>query len=140
MELVAVDNTASLRRLWPEIVGDLRAVKAKCQEDWFVEDIWTALVNQRAVLGLINDAGKRRGFIVWEFVFDPFSIAPVLNVWVAVGLGMLPDFDWAVAQMDAVALRGGATKVRMTSPRKGWDRSGFDKYFTPARTVWERNL
>lgn len=133
-----IDNQVALRQLWPSIVGQIAKLKERCSEQWLVEDVWAALISQRATLyvGFLGD--ERVGFLISEPVWDAFATRPVLNIWIAVGHALFASEGPFVMQfMRQVASEVGASKVRMVSPRKGWERVGLDKLMQPARTVWE---
>lgn len=138
MQLKRVENQVDLRQLWPLIVEQIRDVKAQCNELWLVEDVWAALLAQRATLYVGVKDEARVGFLISEVQWDAFATRPVLNIWIAVGPTLFAEHGAEVIDfMKATAREQGAIKVRMSSPRKGWGRAGMDKLMAPAYTVWE---
>lgn len=138
MDIRRIDNVVTLRQLWPEIVGQLQSLKSRCREAWMVEDVWAALIAQRAQMHVGYVGGKRVGFIISEQQWDAFAVKPVLNIWIAVGQELFAEHGAVVMTfMRGLAREQGATKVRMSSPRKGWERVGLDKLMAPVCTVWE---
>lgn len=138
MDIQRIDNQVVLRQLWPELSEQLHTMKRRCAEPWFVEDVWVALINQQATLYIGKKDGETVGFLVSEIVWDAFAVAPVLNIWIAVGYDLLATHgEQVINAMRKVATDAGASCVRMMSPRRGWERSGLDKLMSPVRTVWE---
>ena len=116
MTLVHPDK---LGPLWWWVRKGLDEVIARCNEDWTVGQVYQALTAGTAVLYIV---GAEDGFMVVQREND--SRGPILFVWVLWG-------DCADGQenhfhfVDELARSIGADRIRMRSPRKGWQRRGF---------------
>jgi hypothetical protein len=126
-----------VRRDWGWIRNGLLEIIGRCKERWEPEDVWTAAMSNAAFIWRINYEHDDIGFMVIRRDLDVDGAA--LFVW---ALWVEPDsirycYKDLMARIDDVARRVGAKRIRMESPREGWN---WVKLFTPVRTIYEREL
>jgi len=126
---------AEARAGWEWVRQGLLAVLDRTHDDWTPEDIYVAIAGNAAQLFHMEHNGDALGFAIMHRVEDPSGI--VLFVWVmwsrpgAVGVNAR---TW-LAKVDAIAREMGARRVRLSSPRKGWQR-----YFRAVQIIYEREV
>lgn len=120
-----------LRGVWSWIKAGLEETIEKCGEDYLAEDVYVSIRGGVSFLYTIED----KGFVILQKHTDPHG--PVLFVWCIWGVGMMPQADQIMAELDELARGIGARLLRHHSPLKAWTRLG---YFKPVSTVYERKL
>jgi hypothetical protein len=126
---VAADG---LRAVWPWVRIGLEEVQAKTRPEWLPEDVYTAIKGGSAFLFTI---GADDGFVIvqrtqaWD--------GPRLFVWIMWGRNALAQQQFAIeVELDKLAASIGVRKLRMQSPRKGWERVGWQAI----ETIYEREV
>jgi len=102
------------------------------------EDVWLRLRTGSAFAHAIEDDGKPIGCAVLYSEQDPDG--PALFVWVLWtdrGARALERAHESYAELERIARAIGAVRIRMQSPRKGWEREAF---FKPIATVFEHDI
>ena len=120
-----------VRDEWVGLGPCLAKVRSRCNEKGLPGDIYLALRCGSAFLYLIQ---VNIGFVIFQRHMDPDG--PVLFVWIIYG-ELAKVEDDLYAEIEALAVNMQAKRVRMHSPRKGWQRR---KYFQPVSTIYEREL
>ncbi len=121
----------NVRDEWAAILYGIQEVRDRGHEKWWPEDIYVALRSGSAFLYLIP---KGPGFVIFQRHMD--ADGPVLFVWIIWGeLAAIEDELYTEIEQLAKAMQ--AKRVRMHSPRKGWQRR---KYFKPVSTIYEKEI
>ncbi len=117
-----------LHSVWAFVKAGLEVVRNRCFERWIPEDVYTALKQGGSQLFVAED-----GFIVVTPQKDQFSGEQILFIWAAYGTNALV-YEEGEKLITQLAKQIGAKRIQMESPRRGWERRGFD----PVKIVYER--
>lgn len=102
----------NIREVWPDVKRGLEVIRRRCPEvRWQPEDIYAACVNGDAAL-CFEDGN----FAVLKEFTDPYSLARVLGIWVAFGVGI----NAMRGRVESYARENEYDELRLTSSRKGW--------------------
>lgn len=118
--------------MWEWVRAGLVEVQAKTNAEWMPEDVYAALKGGSAFLFVI---GADDGFVIVQRTqsFD----GPRLFVWIMWGPRSLAHQQFAIeVELDRLATSIGVRKLRMHSPRKGWERVGWQAI----ETIYEREV
>ena len=118
-----------IRQTWNMVKPGLERILEKSPENWIPEDVYAALVNNRANLWLAVDNNYVIGFVVGYVNGDSF------HVWCAYGdlKGNLKQwFSW----LEDIA-RTQCTRITFDSWRPAWNRVGKELGFKPRSWVKE---
>ena len=137
MVAVAPMTLPEVRAEWGWLRNGLLTVIERTRERWLPEDVWQSIMGQHAFAWRITKDADDIGFMVLRRDMDVDG--PALFVW---ALWVEPDglrdcYRELMAQIDDVARRIGAKRIRMESPREGWT---WVKFFDPVRTIYERGV
>lgn len=101
------------------------------------EDVWLRLRCDppSAHAFAIEIDQERRGFAILTMEFDPDG--PVLFVWALWGLKLAQHKSCIYSELERIAREVKAVRIRMQSPRKGWERESF---FSPVSTLFEHEV
>jgi hypothetical protein len=126
-----------VRNQWGWVRNGLQAIIERTNERWMPEDIWVALRGANAFLHNIDKDGDDVGFLVLQQHSDPDGPALfVWAMWCEPGALMSCKTEF-FERLREVAQRIGAARIRMESPREGWEWVG---YLDPVLTVYEAEL
>lgn len=123
--------------LWPWVRNGLEAVRAKTAERWLAEEIYSILRVNGAYLYTVEVCDDDVGFVIVQQHNDPDG--PCLFIWalwIEPGVGKTIE-DGLYEDLEVLARRIKARRIRMHSPRKGWEQRGF---FMPVSTIYEREV
>ena len=113
--------------------GLLDRVIAKTGEAWWPEDIYAAVTVGKAAMWVSDDP---QGVMVAYAGKEDWSGDTVLHVWIVACERMEGLQDEAYKVLSDAAMRVGAKKLVMESPRGGWQREGWKVQ----RYIYERSL
>ena len=116
---------AKLYDVWGWVRNGLVDCAGKTQERWLPEDVYLAIKGGSAFLYAIEHKGDEIGFTVLCQHNDPDG--PCLFVWAMwtePGAGA-PVEGMICSALEAKAREIGAKRIRMQSPRKGWERKAY---------------
>jgi hypothetical protein len=125
---------SQLSRVWPVVRQHIQHANDKLGERNTPEEIYYALRQGMAGLYL---AGDGAGVFVAQKVVELDGTTSCF-IWLAVG----PMRDQVLElqrQLEGIARMIGAKRLRMRSPRKGWERA-TQGYWRVAETLYEHNL
>lgn len=108
-----------VNHIWQWVRKGLDEIRAKCDEAWTTGEVYNALLSGSAVLYI---AGEEDGFMIVRKIVDPRG--PILFVWALWG-DLANTQDTHFRFIDDLAKNIGADRIRMESPRRGWERKGF---------------
>jgi len=130
VKLLHAVSTDKVRDSWPAILPGLQEVRDRCNEVWWPEDVYASLMSGHSFLYMIEDCG----FVIFQKHAD--ADGPVLFIWIIWGefKAIHPAVSAEIEQL-AVAMK--AKRIRMHSPRKGWERFPF---FKRKSVIYEREI
>lgn len=117
-----------VRNSWGFVRKGLEHILRKSPEWWIPEDVYNALVENRANLWLWLENNQVVGFVVGYVHGDTFII------WCA--YGRLTNLEQAFAEIEALAKQQ-CTRITFESWRPGWDRVARKLGFSPRGWVKE---
>lgn len=125
------------RTRWEWLRQGLERCREHGGERWYAEDIYEPLRLGHASAFAVERNRKDVGFAILQRHNDPDgAVLFVWALWVepaqAVG-----DKGALLAEFERIAIEVKAVRIRMESPRKGWDSIGF---FIPMRTIYEHEV
>jgi hypothetical protein len=123
-----------LSLVWPTVRQHIQHANDKLGERNTPEELYYALRQGMAGLYLANEGA---GVFVVQAVVE-LDGTKTCFVWLAVG-PMRDEVHELQRQLETVARMIGATRLRMRSPRKGWERA-TNGYWQVAEMLYEHNL
>lgn len=124
-----------IANLWHWVEPGIRALNAKCADDFSPEDVYWYLRENRASLLLIFVENEFRGFVVVEISTDPFKGIRRFCVWLLYFPGakefQIPLMRYLKDMKRAVNCRD----MEFKSPR-GWDRVAEQLGFKLHMQTW----
>jgi hypothetical protein len=120
MAYCAMLTALPVKEVWWFVERRLLEIKARCQETWETQDIYDACISGEAFL---YGGGNDRTFAVVVPRFDASAGKPVLFVWVAWKDKM--ERGECIELLCEIANGIGADTLAMSSPRKGYRRTGW---------------
>jgi len=101
------------------------------------EDVWVRIANQSAYAHVIERDGQAIGFTILFSEQDPDGL--VLFIWVPWNepWGLRGSEHELYAELERIAKAIGAVRIRMQSPRKGYDKESF---FERVASVYEHEV
>ena len=128
-----IEHVADWRTLWPWLRAGLLEVIERTSPTWLPEDVYADLkAGQASVLTIDGE----RGFVIVKRLID--YDGPSLFLWAMWGPGELaPMYEGIMAELDELARAAGCRRIRMMSPRKGWQKVAG---WVERDTVYERAL
>lgn len=115
-----------VRTVWPCLKKALADIKSSISAQWRPEDVYHALMSNKAVL-LVSDEG---GFVVLTEEQCPYTLRKELLIWVA----WSREGDATERYMDEIeklARKAGSDSITLWSPHKGMGRlTGFEEEMT----------
>lgn len=116
--------THLVRQAWPTIVAGVSKVRESNNESWLAEDIYAALVSNKASLYLINDEnGGFAGFGILEVMAFPFEVNPCLNIWIGY-FSEKGNGHYGIEYAKLVAGHAGLDRVVFSSPQENsWTKN-----------------
>ena len=126
-------HPSKVREVWPVVREGLEAVLARRKHRWIPEDVFLALNTGQAFLYMIAD----RGFIIAKSFADDDGLA--LFIWVLYARpGTLKECrDEVLSDLENLARRIGAKRIRHYSSRKGWEAHDM---FKLQQYIYEREV
>lgn len=106
---------------WPRVRQGLERIIAKTAPDWMPEHVYLALVSGAANLLMVNEG---ESFVIWQR-YPGDDLRGLFFVLAAEGEGLRRYGDEVHAELERLARASGCRKMRMMSPRKGWERLPF---------------
>lgn len=122
-----------LHAYWPVILPGIQKIKAKCDEPWIAEDVYTALRMGGSTLLYYTEAGEYIGFQVVSVGRTAYSNKPLLNVWCGY-CENASAYEFGEQKLSELAKSLGISTIRMESPRRGWEARGWE----PVKMIYER--
>lgn len=128
---------AEVRVKWSAIRVGLEHCRARTAERWMPEDIYATLRDGSSGCYAISKGERDVGFLVAQRHVDPDG--PVLFVWaISTERGsVIAEREALWQEILGLAAHIGAKRIRMESPRKGWEWVDF---FVPVRVVYEHEI
>jgi hypothetical protein len=109
-----------IHEVWSWVRVGLEEVKRRANAVWLPEDIYLALKSKSAFLFI-----KDEGFCVLQRTTE--ADGPRLFIWALHAPKMMRENSEAVMEeLKTMARAVGAKALRMQSPRKGWERCGWE--------------
>lgn len=121
MEIVQI-NPNELRAHWPTVSKALDSVIESTYPDWIKEDVFFRLKTQGAYGYLIYEKGQYQSLFVISPDREEFSGLQSLHIWIAHNVGGDASYDFGLEQIKQIARNGGASRLTLESPRKGWGK------------------
>lgn len=137
-----------LHNYWDFIKNGLCDLKSQFDLDWIPEDIYAALKAQGADLFLIKNRDRQLGFFVAYPIIAQFSGTKLYFIWVfwTIEAKTRRIGEYAVENrsrvLDLLKKRAkdlGCAEIRFASPRRGFEKWGFDLYMSEYRMKIEQN-
>lgn len=127
---------ADVRGSWDWMREGLRETAQKTHTRYLPEDVLYRLWGGSAFAYAI-DTGPHSsaGFAILTEEHDPDGL--VLFVWALWGRHLAPHKTAIYADLEHIAREVKAIRIRMQSPRKGWER---EAYFAPVATLYEHEV
>lgn len=127
-----------IHSVWEQIRPGLLKVNNHAT-GWIVEDVYTAIKTGTSVLHLGYIAGEYAGFIVTSN--EKVSHGTIINIWCLYH----EQNDFSLFEENIEIVKGwakniGAYAIRMSSPRKGWEKQAPKLGFKPIHTVYELDV
>jgi hypothetical protein len=119
-----------LRQTWGFVRNGLETILSKSPEPWIPEDVYVALMNNRANLWLAIENDKAIGFVVGYINQDNF------HVWCAWG-DVSGNLKQWFSELEDIA-RTQCTRITFDSWRPGWNRVAKELGFKPRS--WAKEL
>lgn len=119
---------SEIRKSWAFVKPGLEHILRKSPEWWIPEDVYTALVENRANLWLWVENDRAVGFVVGYMHGDTFII------WCA--YGRLTDVEQAFREIEDM-VKDKCKRITFESWRPGWDRAARKLGFSPRGWVKE---
>lgn len=119
-----------LRQTWGFVRNGLETILRKSPEPWIPEDVYVALMNNRANLWLAIENDKAIGFVVGYINQDNF------HVWCAWG-DVSGNLKQWFSELEDIA-RTQCTRITFDSWRPGWNRVAKELGFKPRS--WAKEL
>jgi hypothetical protein len=119
-----------LRQTWGFVRNGLETILSKSPEPWIPEDVYVALMNNRANLWLAIENDKAIGFVVGYINQDNF------HVWCAWG-DLSGNLKQWFSELEDIA-RTQCTRITFDSWRPGWNRVAKELGFKPRS--WAKEL
>lgn len=128
---------AQLYAEWGWVRSGLLHCIEKTQERHLPEDVYHAIRAGGSFLFAIEYRGDDVGFVVLQQHADPDGGALFIwALWIEPGFGVVIENDF-VSALEDKARSIGLGRLRMHSPRKGWNRRRF---FRPVSVIYEREV
>lgn len=133
IKLCSLDLAQCFNR-WSWIRAGLLAIIEKTKTRMLPEDVYLRLNSNTAWLYVI---GEDIGFVVLTQEHDPDGLVMFIwALWIEPGKGREIEMQ-LYEQLEALACSIKAVRIRMQSPRQGWERRPF---FEPVATVFEHEV
>ena len=136
--LSAIPATA-IRDVWPLVKPGLDKMLEQYKDRWIPEDVYLALSTGAAFLYLIDIEQETHGFMVLKNFADTDGLA--LFVWVIYAdpqmLKQEDRYEEILSQLDELARKVGAKRIRHYSHRGGWTAK---KMFKLKMHIYEREV
>ncbi len=129
MTLTAVED---YRSIWEWVSNGLKTAIARTQERYLPEDVYVMLRSGTASLYVFSE---QRGFVIVQRQMDPDG--PVLFVFALWGKDLRPVVAECYQAIEDLAKTIKAKRIRMQSPRKGWEGETF---FRATATIFEHEM
>lgn len=114
---------AELRKDWPWVRPLIEKCIAKTGEQWWPEDVYANVSNGKAAMYVCDEP---EGVMVCYPDREHWTGEIVLHVWALWSVGGMAQLaDEAYALLGDLAKKCGATRLRMDSPRQGWQKAGW---------------
>jgi hypothetical protein len=128
-----IEHVADWRALWPWVSDGLWQIIERTNPTWIPEDVYCDLkAGQASLLTIDGD----KGFAVVKRLID--YDGPSMFLWAMWGPGALaPMYEEVMSELDNLARAAGCKRIRMMSPRKGWQKV---RGWKERDTVYERSL
>lgn len=123
-----------LSQVWPLVRRHIQAANEKLGERNTPEELYHALRQGMAGLYLADDG---RGVFLMQKVVELDGTTSCF-IWLAVG-PLAEQVQELQHHLEGLARMIGACRLRMRSPRKGWERA-TNGYWQVAETTYEHNL
>ncbi len=122
---------ADLREHWPRVRQGLqRIIDDGLGPDWIPEDVYAGLRNGGSHLAFVGD----EGFIVWQH-YPGEDGRGQLFILACEGTGMLKHYPKVYDELDDLARKIGAKRIRHISKHETWG-----KYWTLLGHIYEREV
>lgn len=110
-----------LNEIWPTVEPKIDRIRQRTNQPWATKDVYSALATGKAYLYCSDD---RVSFAVVKPKVDRYSGDIVLFVWLAWGLNGKRAVN--LEMLHELARGIGATGLEMESPRRGFERTGWE--------------
>jgi hypothetical protein len=118
-----VIRAADLRKDWPWVKPLLEKIQAKTGADWYVEDVYAAVLSRRAAMAVLDEP---EGVMVAYPETDTWTKEPYVHVWICYCVGGMEQFQAdAMKVLSDYAATFKAKRLVMHSPRPGWQKAGW---------------
>lgn len=125
------------RARWKWVKTGLQECARRAGERWLPEDIYEPLRAGNAYCYAIVHDERDIGFVIVQRHNDPDgAVLFIWAIWCEPGT-LFPVHREVLAELRALAIAIKAVRIRMESPRKGWEWVDF---FVPIRTVFEHEV
>lgn len=119
MELIIV-KPDELRAHWPVISPALDSVIEATSPDWIKEDVYARIKSGQAIVNLIYHLGVYQALFVLSEDREEFSGKSSLHIWIAHNGDNPAAYDFGLDAIKQIARNGGASRLTLESPRRGW--------------------
>ncbi len=108
-----------IRQCWDQIKSGLEQIRTEMRADWRLEDIYSLCLFGKATVYTAPE-----GFVILVRMTNEFTAEPYLLVLVCYGLGQVQELYWP--EIEQIAKEAGCLYVECLSPRRGFERTGWD--------------
>jgi len=116
MKLKATD----IRQVWDDVQPGLQVIKNRFNPEWRTEDIYADCVSGNATLYMADG-----GFFVMRVDVERFTGQSTLFIWIVYGKAE-DEWESYLDEIETLARSVGAKSISFESPRKGYQKKGFE--------------
>jgi hypothetical protein len=110
---------ADIRTAWEAVRRGMEQIRTEMRADWRLEDIYALCLWGKATLYTAPE-----GFVILVRMENEFTAEPYLYVLACHGAGPVQERYWP--ELERIAREAGCRYVECLSPRRGFERTGWD--------------
>jgi hypothetical protein len=110
-----------VRSIWETIKPAIEHVQKTCSRGWRTEDVYAALVYDKAALYVCSEDDTKQTLFVLQIKTNEYTLKRSLFIWIGHAHNTL-DRITHLADLKTIAMENGCDIIEMNSPRLGWER------------------